>query len=103
MYQRFRQTLLASLAAGLLGCGSDLPKPQSVDPAPPPTLKQLLTEVTESGAVESGGAEIEAEIEKLKSTNEAKAKQLSEDFKKLQTLPDEEAVKALAKKMVETL
>jgi hypothetical protein len=86
------------------GCGgSDLPAPVSVTPTAPPTLKQLLVDVVNSGELGSGAEQIRSEIEKLKESDSAKGTDLLADFDKLGKMSDPEQVKAAAKKMADKL
>jgi len=91
--------------AFVAGCGSNLPARVSVTPPPAAAspVKQMLLDVPQSGQLGSGTESLRADLEKMKSSDESKAKALLSDLDRLQKMNDPEAIKTLAKQMADQL
>lgn len=102
LFSRFAVVMVLGLLAG---CGSELPKPVAVTPPPPPAspAKQALLDVANTGELGSGTMSLRDDLEKLKSSDEAKAKSLLSDLDRLQKMTDPAAIKTQAKKMADQL
>lgn len=99
----FTLILFGFLAGSLCGCGgADSSTKESVT-APPSPVKQMVEDIVASGELGSGSETLRAELEKLKSTDEAKAKSLLADLDRMQKLQEVDQIKAVAKKMAEKL
>ena len=99
--------LVASFALGcsltLSGCGGSSVTQERVTPPEPPTVKKMLLDVAETGALGSGSFVILGELEKLKATDAAKAGELIKDLDQLEKTSDPSQIKTLAKKMADKL
>lgn len=96
-----RSMLLASLIAGVVGCGSVSDSPTAVT-APPSTesIKAALTDVAQTGQLGSGGMTLEQEIENLRASDAAKADALKKDYDQLKGMTNPAQAKAKAQEML---
>jgi hypothetical protein len=89
------------LASGC-GYGTVDVQTESVQPASA-SAKTMLENIAQSGEVTSDAMSIEEELEKLKSTDEAKATALLEDLKALRGMSNSQQIKQKAKEMADKL
>lgn len=92
----------------VIGCGGDgVPKPTSVQQPTPvdssTAIKNMINDIANSGELGSGSESLKSELEKMKATDEAKAKALLADVERMEKMSDPEQIKAAAKKMAEKL
>lgn len=102
---RLAVLLLLVVALGLAaGCGGSTgPAPQKVQPVqvePTEAIRSALQSIAQSGQVGSEGLTIQENIEKLRSTDAAKADVLAKDYQELQATTDPAKVKAKAAEML---
>lgn len=101
---RFVALLIVTSGALIVsGCGKPNITEEKVTPGAPPQLKQMLTNVAETGELGSGAMTIKEELEKLKATDAAKADGLLKDLEDLQKTTDQGQVKSKAKAMADKL
>jgi len=96
---------LCLLCCGLAcGCGNGTVdvESESVDPSGV-SAKKMLEDIAESGQLSSDVMSIQEELEKLKSTDEAKGQALLDDLTALQALSSPQQIKQKAKEMADKL
>jgi hypothetical protein len=111
MTRQLKKLLYSLLAATLpctplllTGCpGDPAVTSQSVTPAAPPAVKQMLEGVAQSGELGSGAQSIREELEKLKASDASKAEGLLKDLDALEKLTDPNQIKSSAKAMADKL
>jgi hypothetical protein len=94
---RYLQFVFVMILVGALaGCGSgDSPKAVT-PPAATDAMKATLTEVAQTGQLNSGAMSLEGDIERLRATDAAKADALKKDYDELMSAGNN-PVKAKAK------
>ncbi len=100
--RQFLSVSLLTITVSMLGCGGGL-KTEVVTPPPPPAAKSLLEAVASSGELGSGAASIREALEKLKTTDAAKAETLLKDLDELEKTNAPAKIKEKAKAMAEKL
>lgn len=95
---RFRRLIIVFGMAFVLGCGPT-ETTQTVTPPQNP-IKPTLESIADTGVVDSGTVLVREELEKMKSTDSAKAEDLLKDLDQLESMNDPAAIKAKAKAMV---
>ncbi|MCC6510432.1 MAG: hypothetical protein IT423_15125 [Pirellulaceae bacterium] len=82
--------LMVSFAAG---CGSGSP---TIDASPMSSAREMLEEVANTGVIGGQFQAIEAELDKMKQTDGAKATSLIKQFNQLKAMKDVAKIKATA-------
>jgi hypothetical protein len=91
---------LAVLAVVMIfGCGPREEK-QAVEPAGNEQIRPALEQVAESGVVDSGLMVVREELEKMQSTDAAKAQELLKDLEELESMSSPDQVRNKAKAML---
>jgi hypothetical protein len=94
------------LAAFVVGCGAD-PNDEAITVTnrPPATenIKAVLTDLAATGQMNSGVANLSAEIGALRETDPAKADALQKGYDELTTLQNPAQIQAKAKEMLSKL
>lgn len=100
-----RLLVVLILVSSLVGCGGGLSEePVTVTPpASTEAIKAVLTDLAKSGEMSSGVMTIETEIEKLRTTDAAKADALKQGYDQLKDLNDPAKIKAKAQEMMSKL
>lgn len=92
------------LSCALAGCGGVSDTPKTVTPpSSTESIKMTLEGVAQSGELGSGGMTLEQEIEKLRTSDPAKADALKSDYEQLKTTNDPSQVKSKAQDMLKKL
>lgn len=83
------------------GCGSGVPGPKPVTGTPraDPSLSEILKIIVETGEV-TGETHIEEAIEKLRTTDATKAKDLENEYGRLTHLEEPDEIKQQANRML---
>ncbi len=76
-----------------IGCGAGQPL---TDSSPMSTARQMLEEIAKSGSIADHAKKIEAEFDKMKHTDGAKANQLLKQFNQLKAMKEAEKIKTAA-------
>lgn len=100
-----RLWMLVFCVALVVGCSRErpaVPVKQAASPAAE-AVKSGLKEIADSGQIGSGMLTIRENLEKLKSTDPAKADALLKELDKLSAMSDPGAIRAKAKQMMDQL
>ncbi|MBC8877265.1 MAG: hypothetical protein H8E44_48170 [Planctomycetes bacterium] len=87
----------------VVGCGGQVVVPETNEDTVTQSMRPILERVVETGDLEIAN-ELQSYIEEdLASVDQAKADALMKDFRELQSMSDQNAVKAKAKEMLSKL
>jgi len=98
---RLRMMIALLFMGYVIGCSSE-PAAVDVKPVASPA-KALLEEVAKTGELGSGAMDIDTALNKMKSTDGAKADKLLKEFGELKTAKSPDEVKSKAKAMADQL